>query len=125
MALGGVTGIGAALYLGVGSSPEYASLLLALPLLGVLIGAVCGGAAGIAGSIYTSRRGRLPHLLLTAAVALAAAAAIGALFTAFSRIGWAYSTAIALPAAVVLGLTLPRVAERFRRPRRPRSEELE
>ncbi|MDO5741164.1 MAG: hypothetical protein Q4P07_13560 [Ornithinimicrobium sp.] len=120
-----MTGIVAAIYLGVGSSPEYASLLLALPLLGVLIGAVCGGAAGIAGSVYSSQRGQLPHFFLTAAVAVATAAVIGAVFTAFSRTGWAYSAAIALPAAVALGLTLPRTAERFRRPRRVRLEELE
>lgn len=114
MVLGGATGIVAAIFLAAGSAPEYAGMLMALPLLGVLIGAVCGGAAGIAGSIYTSQRGRLPHLLVTSTVALAAAAAVGALFTSFSQTGWAYSAAVALPAAVVLGLTLPRVAERFR-----------
>lgn len=115
----------AAIYLAVGSSPEYASLLLALPLLGVLIGAVCGGAAGTAGSIYTSQRGQLPHFFLTAAVAVVTAAALGAVFTAFSRTGSAYSAAIALPASVALGLTLPRTAERFGRPRRVPSAELE
>lgn len=116
MALGGLTGIAAAIYIAIGSSAEYASLLLALPLLGVLIGAVCGGASGIAGTIYTSKLGRLPHFLLTSSIALAAAAALGALFTAFSRWGWAYSAAVALPAAVLLGTALPRGAEWLRRP---------
>jgi hypothetical protein len=125
MVLGGVTGIVAAIYLGVGSSPEYVSLLLALPLLGVLIGAVCGAAAGIAGSMYTSQRGQLPHCFLTAAVAVVTAAAFGAVFTGFSRTGGAFSAAIALPASAALGLTLPRTAERFRQPRRVPSDELE
>lgn len=125
MAIGGVTGVVVAIYLGVDLSPEYVSVLFALPLLGVLIGAVCGGASGIAGSIYTSQRGRLPHFLLTVAVALGAAAAIGALFTAFSRTGWAYLAATALPGSVTLGLTLPRAAERFRQTRRPQFEDLE
>jgi len=127
IALGGLTGIGVALYMGTGSSAEYtpASMLLALPLLGVLVGAVCGGAAGVAGSMYTSQWGRLPHFLLTASVALMTAAALGALFTAFSPTGWAYSAAIALPASVVLGLALPRAAERLRRPRSIESHEFE
>ena len=127
IALGGLTGIGVALYLGTGPSAEYtpASVLVALPLLGVLVGAVCGGAAGVAGSMYTSQWGRLPHFLLTAAVALTSAAALGALLTAFSRTGWAYSAAIALPASVALGLALPRAAERLRRPRSTRADEHE
>ncbi len=126
-ALGGLTGIGVALHMGTGSSAEYtsASLLLALPLLGVLVGAVCGGAAGVAGSMYTSQWGRLPHFLLSASVALITAMALGALFTAFSRTGWAYSAAIALPASVVLGVALPRAAERLRRPPSTQSYELE
>lgn len=117
--LGGLTGIGVALYMGIGSPSQYThiSVLVALPLLGVLVGAVCGGAAGIAGSIYTSQWGRLPHYILSASVALITAAALGALFTAFSRTGWAYSAALALPASVVLALALPRVSERLRRPR--------
>ena len=127
IALGGLTGIGVALYLGTGPSAEYtsASVLVALPLLGVLVGAVCGGAAGVAGSMYTSHWGRLPHFLLTAAVALTSAVALGALFTAFSRTGWAYSAAIALPASVALGLALPRAAEQLRRPRSTRADENE
>ncbi|QFG68409.1 hypothetical protein [Ornithinimicrobium pratense] len=127
IALGGLTGIGVALYMGTGSSAEYTftSVLVALPLLGILVGAVCGGAAGITGSIYTSQWGRLPHSLLTASVALIAAAALGALFTAFSRAGWAYSAVIALPASIVLGLALPGAAERLRRPRSTHSDEFE
>lgn len=116
MALGVVTGVAVAVYVSSGASTEYISGLLALPLLGALMGAVCGGAAGVAGSVYTSQLGRLPHFMLTALVSLASASVIGALFTAFSRTGWACAAAVALPASVALGLALPRAAERLRRP---------
>lgn len=116
MALGLMSGIGVAIYAIPGTSAEYASALLALPLLGVLIGAVCGGAAGVAGTVYTSERGRLPRFWVTAPVALVAATTVGALLTAFSPSGWAYAAAIAVPACVTLGLALPPVAERLRRP---------
>lgn len=125
MCLGAVTGVAVAIYLSTGTSAEYASALLALPLLGVLIGAVCGGTAGIAGSVYASHLGRLPNLWVTAPVALAAAAAIGALFTAFSPMGWAHLAAIALPASIALGLALPKVSEKLRRPPSARRDQAE
>ncbi len=53
MTLGVLTGIAVAIYLSAGTFTEYVSILLALPLLGVLVGAICGGAAGIAGSSRT------------------------------------------------------------------------
>lgn len=110
--IGALSGVAAAIYWSVGISEEYVAGVLALPLLGVLIGAICGGAAGVAGSVYTTRRGRLPHFLMTTFVSLVAAAVIGAVF-----IGTALAAAIAVPASVALGLALPRVAERLRRPR--------
>jgi hypothetical protein len=125
MALGLATGTVLAVYVAVTSSGTYLSLALALPLLGVLIGAVCGGAAGIAGTAYTSYAGRLPHALLTATAAVVVAAAIGALFGGFSLTGAARTAALAAPAALVLGLALPQAAERFRRPRPRRDDDIE
>lgn len=114
MALGLATGAGVAVYVVLQSSAEYLTGAIALPLAGVLMGAVCGGAAGIAGTIYTSMRGRLPGFWLAAMTPLFVVTMVGALFTAFSRTGWMYAAALAAPASIVWGWALPVVAERFR-----------
>jgi hypothetical protein len=53
------------------------------------------------------------------------AAAIGALFSGFSLTWAARTAALAAPAALVLGLALPQAAERFRRPRPRRDDDIE
>lgn len=120
MVFGAGSGLAVAIYFGTNLSVKYASALFALPMFGVVLGAICGGAAGIAGSVYASHRGRPPHFLLTTSVSLVTAGVIGALLT-----GTALTAAIALPASVPLGLALPRVAERLRRSHFARPDHLE
>lgn len=116
MGLGLLTGIVIAVSVARGVSyAEDVGVVMALPLVGILVGALCGGAAGIAGSVYTSRVGRLPPFLLTVPAAVAPAALVGAVFSGFTAQWWATGAAVALLPAVILGLLLPRVSERFRR----------
>lgn len=116
--LGILTGIAIAVWFSLSVVPEYRSALMAVPLLGLLVGSLCGGLSGMVGTIYASRFGTNPPFILTLFSALLAAGFLSALGTGFEGRLWLSGVAYSVPAAVLLALGLPHLAERFRKPLR-------